>query len=226
MKFDMAKFFNSSVGKKMIMSLSGLFLIVFLVVHLSINLLAVFDPSGEAFLKAAEFMEENPLIKIMQFVLAAGFILHIFYGTWLTYQNRKTRPVPYAVSAKTDVSWSSQNMWVTGALVLGFLTLHLYNYFYKIEFTDLIESGKMTKFDLLKSIFNKENWPYSVLYLSWFILLALHLNHSLQSGFQTIGLNNQKWIKRLKWISSIYALIIAIGFSTITIYFFVQSLNN
>lgn len=226
MKFDMAKFFNSSVGKKMIMSLSGLFLIVFLVVHLSINLLAVLDSSGESFLKAAEFMEENPLIKIMQFVLAAGFIIHIIYGTWLTYQNRKTRPVAYAVSSKSDVSWSSQNMWVTGALVLGFLTLHLYNYFYKIEFTDLIESGQMTKFDLLKSIFNLENWPFTLIYLLWFVVLALHLNHSLQSGFQTMGLNNQKWIKRLKWLSSIYALVIAIGFSTIAIYFFIQSLNH
>lgn len=222
----MAKFFNSSIGRKIIMSLSGLFLIVFLIVHLSINLLAVFDSSGEAFLKAAAFMEENPLIKIMQFVLAAGFILHIFYGTWLTYLNRKTRPEPYAISTKSDVSWSSQNMWVTGALVFGFLILHLYNYFYKIEFTDLIESGKMTKFDLLKSIFNIEHWFYSVLYISWFILLALHLNHALQSGFQTIGLNNQKWLKRLKWISSLYALLIAIGFSTITLYFFIQSLNN
>lgn len=221
----MAKFFNSSIGRKIIMSLSGLFLIVFLLVHLSINLLAVFDSSGEAFLKAAAFMEENPLIKIMQFVLAAGFIIHIFYGTWLTYLNRKTRPEPYAINSKTDVSWSSQNMWITGALVFGFLILHLYNYFYKIEFTDLIESGQMTKFDLVKSIFNIDNWFYCVLYIVWFIILALHLNHALQSSFQTIGLNNQKWIKRLKWISSLYALLISIGFSTITIYFFIQSLN-
>lgn len=221
----MANFFNSSVGKKIIMSLSGLFLIVFLLVHLSINLLAVFDSSGEAFLKAAAFMEENPLIKIMQFVLAAGFILHIFYGTWLTYLNRKKRREPYAIKSKTDVSWSSQNMWITGALVFGFLILHLYNYFYKIEFTDLIESGQMTKFDLVKSIFNIDNWFYCVLYIAWFIILALHLNHALQSGFQTIGLNNQKWLKRLRWISSLYALLIAIGFSTITIYFFIQSLK-
>jgi len=134
--------------------------------------------------------------------------------------------VPYAVSTKTDVSWSSQNMWVTGALVLGFLILHLYNYFYKLQFTDLIESGQMTKYDLVKSIFQAENWPYSVLYITWFIILALHLNHSLQSGFQTMGLNNQKWISRLKWISSIYAIIIAVGFSSITLYFFIQSLNN
>ena len=222
----MAKFFNTSVGKKMIMSLSGLFLIVFLLVHLTANLTAVFDSSGETFTRVANFMEENILIKIMQYVLAAGFILHIFYGTWLTYQNRKKRPVPYAVSTKTDVSWSSQNMWVTGALVLGFLILHLYNYFYKLQFTDLIESGQMTKYDLVKSIFQVENWPYSVLYITWFIILALHLNHSLQSGFQTMGLNNQKWISRLKWISSIYAIIIAVGFSSITLYFFIQSLNN
>lgn len=222
----MANFFNTSVGKKIIMSLSGLFLIIFLLLHLTINLLAVFDATGQSFIAASEFMEHNPFVFIMQFVLAGGFVVHIFYGTWLTYQNRKTRLVAYAVSNKTEVSWSSQNMWITGALVLGFLVLHLYNYFYKIKFTDLIESGQMNEYDLVRSIFSVNNWLFSVLYIAWFIILALHLNHSLQSGFQTMGLNNQKWIKRLKWLSSIYALVIAVGFSTVTIYFFIQSLNN
>jgi succinate dehydrogenase / fumarate reductase cytochrome b subunit len=162
----------------------------------------------------------------MQYILAAGFVIHIFYGTWLTWKNQKTRPVSYAVSSKTDVSWSSQNMWITGAMVLGFLVLHLYNYFYQIKFTDLIDSGQMNEYELVKNLFSISNWPFSVLYISWFILLALHLNHSLQSGFQTIGINNQKWIIRLKWVSSIYAIIIAVGFSSITIYFLIQSLIN
>ncbi|MGQ9846039.1 MAG: succinate dehydrogenase cytochrome b subunit [Bacteroidales bacterium] len=222
----MANFFNSSVGKKIIMSLSGLFLIIFLLLHLTLNLLAVFDSTGKSYIAASEFMEHNAIIFIMQFVLAGGFLIHILYGSWLTYQNRKFRPVAYAIPNKTDVSWSSQNMWVTGALVLGFLVLHLYNFLYKIKFTDLIESGQMNEYDLIKSIFSVDNWPFSVLYLVWFIILALHLNHALQSAFQTIGLNNQKWIKRLKWLSSIYALIIGVGFSIITVYFFIQSLNN
>lgn len=222
----MANFLKTSVGKKMLMSISGLFLILFLLLHLSLNLLAIFDDTGQLFIDASEFMEKNAFIFIMQFVLAGGFIIHIFYGTWLTYQNRKTRPVPYEVKTKTDVSWSSQNMWITGALIFGFLILHLYNYFYKLKFTDLIESGQMNEYELVKSIFQVENWPYSVLYIVWFIILGLHLNHSLQSGFQTLGLNNQKWINRLKWISSIYAIIISVGFSTITLYFFIESLNK
>ncbi len=222
----MAFLIHSSVGKKIIMSVSGLFLILFLLVHVSLNLLTIIDPSGNLFNEASEFMETNPFIFVMQFVLAAGFLLHILYGTWLTWQNKKTRPVPYAVSQKTDVSWSSQNMWITGAVIFGFLLLHLYNYFYKLKFTDLIESGQMTEFELVKSLFHVNNWPYTLLYLIWFIVLGLHLNHSLYSGFQTIGLSNQKWLNRLKWFSSIYALIIVIGFSSITLYFFIESLLN
>ncbi len=223
----MATIFScSSVGKKIIMSLSGLFLILFLILHLSLNLLTIVDPSGALFIKASKFMESNPVIFIMQFVLAAGFLLHITYGTWLTWQNRKTRPIPYSVSQKTDVSWSSQNMWITGAVIFGFLLLHLYNYFYKLKFTDLIESGQITEFELVISIFHVNNWPYTLLYLSWFIVLGLHLNHSLYSGFQTIGLSNQKWLNRLKWISSLYAIFITVGFSSITLYFFIKSLLN
>lgn len=223
---NMANFFNSSVGKKVIMSLSGLFLILFLLVHLSINFLTVIDPSGKLFNQASKFMETNPFIFVMQFVLAAGFLFHIFYGTWLTLQNRKTRPVPYAVSTKSDVSWSSQNMWITGALIFGFLVLHLYNYFYKLKFTDLVESGQITEFDLVTGLFHVNNWIYTLLYVSWFIILGLHLNHALQSAFQTIGMNNQKWLNRLKWLSSIYAIFITIGFSTISLYFFIKSILN
>lgn len=222
----MSNFLNTSVGKKIIMSLSGLFLILFLLLHLTLNLLAVFDTTGQTYIAASQFMEHNAIIYIMQYVLAAGFIIHIVYGTWLTYENRKTRPISYAVPNKTDVTWSSQNMWVTGALVFGFLVLHLFNFLYKIKLTDLIESGQLTEYDLLKLTFSINNWLYSILYIAWFIILGLHLNHAFQSAFQTIGLNNKKWLKRLQWIGSIYAVIITVGFSSITIYFFIQSLNN
>lgn len=222
----MANFFNSSVGKKIFMSISGLFLILFLLVHLSINFLTVLDSTGQLFNKVAEFMETNPLIFVTRFVLAAGFLLHILYGSWLTLQNRKTRPIQYAVSSKTDVSWSSQNMWITGAVIFGFLVIHLYNYFYKFTFTDLIESGQITKFELVTGLFHFSNWAYTIIYVVWFIVLGLHLNHALYSAFHTIGLSNQKWLVRLKWASSIYAFIITVGFSTISLYFFIKSLLN
>ncbi len=222
----MSSFLNSSVGKKILMSLSGLFLIIFLLVHFSINFLAVLDSSGTLFNKAAEFMESNPIIFVTRFVLAGGFLLHIIYGSWLTLQNRKTRPIPYAVSTKTDTSWSSQNMWITGFAIFGFLLIHLYNYFYKFSFTDLIESGQITKFEIVTGLFHYNNWIYTFIYLLWFIILGLHLNHALYSSFQTIGLNNQKWLKRLKLLSSIYAIFITVGFSTISLYFFIKSILN
>lgn len=222
----MASIFSSSIGKKLIMSVSGLFLIVFLLVHLTVNLMILFDSTGDLFNEAAHFMATNPLIKIMEPLLAVGFIFHIFYGLYLTLKNRSARPVKYAVVNKSEASWSSKNMVITGLAIGAFLAIHLWNYFYKIKFTDLIESGFMTDAELVKSIFMPEHWYYSVFYIISFVLLALHLNHSLMSGFQTIGMNNSKWLPRMKVISGIYALVIAVGFSAIPIVIFIKEYFN
>ncbi|PKP23291.1 MAG: succinate dehydrogenase [Bacteroidetes bacterium HGW-Bacteroidetes-21] len=218
----MANIFSSSIGKKLIMSVSGLFLIMFLLVHLTVNLMILFDSTGELFNEAAHFMTTNPIIKIMEPLLALGFLIHIFYGTYLEYRNNKARPVKYAVSNKSDASWSSKNMLLTGIVIFAFLTVHLWNYFYKIKFTDLISSGSMTESDLVRSIFMPERWYFSIFYIVSFILLALHLNHSFQSAFQTLGLNNNKWLNRWKVIGMLYAFVIAAGFSVIPIAIFIQ----
>lgn len=218
----MANIFASSIGKKLIMSISGLFLIVFLLVHMCINLLVIFDSSGDLFNEAAHFMATNPIIKIMEPVLALGFLFHIFFGIYLELRNNAARPVKYAVANKSDASWSSKNMLLTGIMILVFLIIHIWNYFYKIKFTDLIESGQMTESELVRNLFMPERWYFSIIYIISFILLALHLNHSLQSSLQTMGLNNSKWLPRWKWIGSLYAVIIAAGFSMIPIVIFIN----
>ncbi len=217
-------FVSSSIGKKVIMSLTGLFLVVFLCLHLFVNLLTIVDSDGSTFNTAAHFMGTNKIMFVMQFVLAAGFIFHIFYATFLTMKNRSARPVKYEVSSKSDTSWSSQNMYLTGFTILAFLVLHIINYFYKLKFTDLIESGEMSEYELVTSIFTAQYWYYGVIYVIAFILLGLHLNHSFQSSFQTLGLNNSNWLPRLKFIGTLYAIIIAVGFSIIPIYFLMKSL--
>ena len=222
----MANIFASSIGKKLIMSVSGLFLIIFLLLHMCVNLLVIFDSSGEMFNAAAHFMATNPIIKIMEPILALGFLFHIFYGIYLELRNNAARPVKYTVANKSDASWSSKNMLLTGLMIFAFLLLHVWNYFYKIKFTDLIESGRMTEAELVRSLFVPEHWYYSLIYIISFILLALHLNHSLQSSFQTIGFNNIKWLQRLKFIGSLYAIIIAIGFSMIPIVIFINEFFN
>lgn len=218
----MANIFTSSIGKKLIMSISGLFLIVFLLVHLTINLFVIIDSSGELFNLGAQFMATNPIIKIMEPILAIGFIIHIFYGSYLEWTNNASRPVKYTVSNKSYASWSSKNMFISGLVIFTFLVIHIWNYFYKIKFTDLIESGSMTEAELVKNLFMPERWYFSLFYILSFVLLALHLNHSFQSAFQTLGINNNKWLTRWKWIGSIYTIIIAVGFSLIPIVIFIN----
>jgi succinate dehydrogenase / fumarate reductase, cytochrome b subunit len=217
-------FFCSSIGKKIIVSLTGLFLVVFLLVHLSINLLTLVG-DGYFFNIAAHFMATNVVIKVFEIILASGFLIHIIYTSYLTLKNQFTRPVKYSVVNQSEASsWSSRNMYITGGMVLTFIVIHLINYYYKIKFTDLIESKQMTEFQLVTGIFQPDHWYYVLIYLAGFILLGLHLNHSFQSGFQTLGLNNNKWIPRLKMIGSIYAIIIIVGFSIIPLYFFITAL--
>ena len=220
----MSSFLTSSIGKKVIMSLTGLFLIVFLLVHLFLNLMVMVDEDGTTFNVAAHFMGTNPIMSVMQWVLAAGFIFHMIYASVLTLKNQSARPIKYAVSTKSETSWSAQNMFLTGATILAFLVLHLINYFYKIKFTELIESGQMSEFELVKSIFQPDNWYYSAIYIAAFILLGLHLNHSFQSSFQTLGINNTTWLPRLKIVGTLYAILIAVGFSVIPVFFLIKAI--
>ena len=117
----MSGFFKSSIGKKLIMSLSGLFLISFLLVHLCLNLLLLIG-NGEVFNTASHFMATNPAIKIFEYVLAAGFIFHIFYASYLTLTNQQARPVKYStIHREKTTSWSSRNMFIIGSVILLFL---------------------------------------------------------------------------------------------------------
>jgi succinate dehydrogenase / fumarate reductase cytochrome b subunit len=214
----MLKFFTSSIGKKLIMSLTGLFLIVFLAVHLFLNLLLF--GGEEVYNAATHFMETNPLIFVMQYVLAGGFLLHMLYALVLSYQNMKARPVGYAVTKNCESSsWASRNMLITGATVLLFLVIHLMNFFIKMKFGEEVE-GEGNDFGMVVELFT--HWYYTLIYVIWFILLYFHLDHAFQSAFQTMGLNNKIWLARWKTIGTIYALIISLGFSVVAIWFFIK----
>lgn len=214
----MSSLFSSSIGKKLIMSLTGLFLVLFLLLHLGINLLLIF--SEEAFTTASHFMATNPVIKVMQYFLATGFIIHILWAGILTLQNRAARPVKYNTNNPAkDVSWPSRNMFVLGALIFIFLVIHIRNFFYVMKFGDM--AGK-SEYELVTSTF--EIWYYSLIYIIGFVLLGLHLNHAFQSAFQTMGLNNKVWFKRLKIVGTIYTLIVCIGFIIIPLFFLIPVL--
>ncbi|WP_297089275.1 succinate dehydrogenase cytochrome b subunit [uncultured Draconibacterium sp.] len=221
----MSKFLTASIGRKFVMSLSGLFLMVFIAVHLSINLLLIFDNSGELYNQGAHFMVTNPLIKIMEPILGLGFIIHIVWSFFLEFQNWKARPVRYAKKNMSGAStWASRNMLVLGALVLVFLAIHLVNFYVKMKITGDVGEVEIhgvhmhDAYTLVSAAFIN-SIPLSILYIIAGGLLGVHLSHGFWSAFQTLGLNNKHWLNRWKVVGKIYAILIAVGYAVIPLYF-------
>jgi len=207
---------KSSIGRKLIMSLSGLFLLLFLLIHMCMNLTSVF--SAEVYNAVCDFMGTNPVIQVMVPVLAAGFVVHIAYALMLTLQNRKARGADkYASSNKSDVKWASKNMFVLGLLILGFLGLHLTHFWVKMQWPEWTGGHPEEGYKLVSELFR--NPVYVGIYIVWVAALWFHLTHGFWSAFQTIGLDNKIWFPRLKMIANIYAAVIAIGFIIVPIFF-------
>ncbi len=219
--------FSSSLGKKLIMSITGLFLMMFLLVHLAVNLMLLFG-DGKLFNFAANFMATNPLIEVVEPVLAIGFIIHIIYASIITLLNRRTRPMGYAETNSNGVtSWASKNMYILGGTILIFLVIHITNFFWKIKFGEvstLSYDNGLTQitdtYSLVSGLFITY-WWYNLIYIAGALLLGFHLSHGFWSAFQTLGWNNKIWIKRLEIIAYIYAIIIATGFTIIPLYFLI-----
>ena len=211
----------SSIFRKLIMAVTGLFLISFLFIHLIINLFTL-APTKDLFNDAAHFMATNPVIFAMQYILALGFIIHIIMGIKLTIQNKMARSQNYAynnMSSNTD--FSSRSMIISGGLIIIFLILHLRDYFYQMKFVGLPEGT--TDYDLVVTLFS--NPFYTALYVFSFIVLGFHLNHGFKSAFQSVGANHNKYNPVIKAISTGYSIMIALGFSTIAIYHFINQYN-
>ena len=218
----MSNLFTSSIGKKLVMSLSGLFLIVFLLVHLGANL-TIFG-GEEAYNAMCNFMDTNIFIRIMVPVLAAGFIIHILYAFILTLKNRTARPVRYSVQNLSKSSeWESRNMFVLGIIILGFLFIHLFDFWSQMQLQHFIGGTPTSNpYELVVDKFS--NVVFVCIYIIWIWALWFHLRHGFWSAFHTIGLDNQIWIKRWKCIANIYAFVVAIGFTIIPLYVVFQSL--
>lgn len=206
----MANIFKTSIGKKLIMSISGLFLIFFLCIHASVNLLYLFG--DEWFQAGCDFMSLH-IVTIIVPVLAAGFIVHIIWAFILYYQNYKARGKErYAVATKTKTEdWASRNMIVLGLLVLIGIALHLTDFWVNMQYKEVVLGEEAAKGpELMRQTFSCI-WVY-VLYVVWFIVLWFHLTHGFWSAFHTIGWSNEKWIKRLKVIGIIFVTILVVIF--------------
>lgn len=194
------------------MALAGFFLLIYLPIHLYINLMLLkSDPVP--FNTAAHFMATFPVIRVLEVVLFATIIIHVIWGGLLQIQNWLARPVSYAIVNKADTSFFSRFMIWTGAVTLTFIVLHLFNfYFMKIG---LVAGNFEDFYSVAHNLFKIPAYDY--IYLTCFVLLGFHLYHALFSAFQTIGLNNLSWSPSLKIIAAIYAIIIPAGFAYISI---------
>jgi succinate dehydrogenase / fumarate reductase cytochrome b subunit len=215
--------FNSSIGRKLIMSISGIFLVLFLLFHMSMNLTLLF--SSEAYDWICELLGANWYAIAGTLVLAAGVVIHIAYGTWLTLQNQKARGVDqYASSSKTKTEWSAKNMYVLGLIILLGLIIHLWNFWYKMQFAELLHLPDAVSggSGLVIELFS--NPYYSIIYIFWLLALWFHLTHGVWSAFQTLGLNGKIWYPRVKFISNVVATVIMIGFAVVPVVFAIKAI--
>lgn len=210
------EFLTSSIGRKMVMGITGLFLISFLIVHCGINALIFLNDGGETFEVAAEFMGTNFIIRAMEIVLFVGIILHIAQSIILTRQNAKARPIKYEVNAADKNSkWYSRSMGLLGTLILMFLIIHLRHFWVVSRFTDHITSGEETLFGEMKEVF-AHLWVV-IVYVLAMVSLAYHLMHGFQSAFQSMGWNHPKYTPLVKKIGFAFSIIIPLIFALMPI---------
>lgn len=202
----------SSVAKKFVMALAGIFLLLFLPVHLSINLLLLkTDP--DPFNKAAHFMATFPVIRIVEILLIGSILIHISWGLLLQIQNWISRPVGYSSRNKAKTSFFSKFMIWTGACILTYFIIHFFNFwFIRLGF---VKGNAEDFYGVAHTLFKIP--AYNYIYLACFMLLGLHLFHAFTSAFQTLGLNHRIWNPVLKTVAWIYSIALPAGFAIISI---------
>ena len=206
---------NSTIGRKVVMSLTGVALILFLTFHLCMNLVALF--SGEAYNKICELLGANWYAVVATIGLAALAVCHIVYAFILTAQNRIARGTErYAVVARPEkVEWASQNMLVLGIIVLLGLLLHVFNFWYNMMFAEIFglmgAYSPSDGFAYIQDTF--ANPVYVVLYVIWIVAIWFHLSHGFWSAMQTLGVNGKIWFNRWKMIGLIYSTLLMFGFA-------------
>lgn len=197
------------------MGLTGLFLCLFLVVHVSGNFLLFKHDGGVAFNAYSEFMSHNGFIRFNEFVLLFGFLFHIIDSFVLTLRNRSARPVKYAVNKPSaNSSLASRNMGITGSIVLIFLVVHLRTFLVGQRFLHAHE----TMYESVRAAF--QNPYYSSFYILAMVLLGFHVYHGFQSAFQSLGLHHQRYTPFIKKIGLLFSVIVPAGFATMPVYFY------
>jgi len=218
------KMLTSTLGKKLLMSLTGLFLISFLTIHLIGNLAIFNSDDGLSFNAYAHFMSTNPLIGTVSYLLYAGIILHVVVAILLYFTNTSARPVKYKVQkSKDNSSWESRSMTLLGTLILAFILMHLKDFWWQYkhaggyQFVD-DANGNRDVYALVVETFQN---PVSFgLYLIGLVTLAFHLKHGFQSAFQTLGLEHHKYTPAIKVVGLVYSIVVPVAFASMPVFVF------
>lgn len=217
----------SSIGRKVIMALTGFFLMFFLLQHLSINMMSVV--SADLFNQVSHFMGTNPVVQgLLQPILIFAVVFHFVWGMYLEYQNNQAREVKYAVyKGSANASWMSRNMIISGLVVLAFLALHFYDFwipeinvkYVQGDMSGLLEGTQEYRY--YEELVHKfAGQPIRVgLYIVSFVMLSLHLLHGFQSSFQSVGFNN-KYTPLIKKLGNIFAIAVPLGFVVVALFHF------
>ncbi len=211
--------YNSTIGKKLVVGLTGFCLCAYLVVHLAGNLLLFRNDGGAAFDQYAEILPNILLIRIIEVVLFAIFVVHIVTATVLWILNRQARPVKYQLSKpQENSSFFSRTMFLSGSIVYIFITLHMRSFWYPSRFH---HDKYPSMYGLVTSTFSQPG--YSIFYVVAMVLLAFHLRHGFQSAFQTFGIKHQRYAPLIEAIGAIFWLLIPLAFASIPVYFLLHS---
>lgn len=213
--------FGSSIGKKLLMSLTGIFLILFLIVHILGNIAIFKGDGGLAYNAYSQFMAHNPFIETISYVLYLSILLHSLVALWLYISNQRARPVGYAVShAEANSTWASRSMLLLGTLVFAFIFIHMKDFWWLYKYGDY-EFGMDANGhkDLYSLVISQFQHTFTVgAYLIGLVALSFHLWHGFQSAFQTLGINHKRYTPVIRLVGKLFAIGVPLIFATMPVY--------
>jgi len=215
------KFLTSSVGKKLIMSLTGLFLIIFLVTHLVGNFLLLSDDGGESFNLYAKFMTSNPLIKTVSYLLYTFIVLHAVQGILIWRKNKASGGSTRYSGGRPQTTWAGRNMAGLGTVILIFILIHMWQFWFQYKWGEVATAtyDGVTVRNLYEVVnYTFQQWWFVVFYVFSMVMIAFHLQHGFQSAFQSLGLNHQKYTPLINAVGTAYSILIPLGFAIIPVY--------
>ena len=208
-------FLKTSIGKKIVMGITGLFLTTFLIIHVSINACIYFNDGGKTFNAAADFMSHNPVIRILEIGLLAGLLIHMIQALRLTMENKKARPIAYAkIDGAANSKWYSRSMGILGSLLLIFFVVHFGNFWFPTKVA-VFTHQEHNSFESMKVVFDQ--WYFVAIYLIGVGALCYHLLHGIQSAFQTLGINHKNYTPAIKSFGIWFSIIVSLLFASMPI---------